>query len=65
MGYLSCSRMVKLVREIEREVWDVIKSDRLTATDLPLCLFDTNFESSLLYFELLLSGGATTSGRAV
>ncbi len=65
MGYLSSNCMVKLVREIEREVWDVVKCDRLTATDLPLCLFDTNSESSLLYFELLLTGGGTTSGRAV
>jgi len=65
MGYLSSNCMVKLVREIEREVWDVVKSDRLTATDFPLCLFGANSESSLLYFELLLTGGGTTSGRAV
>ena len=50
MGYLFSSRIVKLVRGTEWEVWDVVKSDRLTATNLPLCLIDTNYESSLLYF---------------
>ena len=50
MGYISSSRIVKLVRGTEWDLWDVVKSDRLTATNLPLCLIDTNYESSLLYF---------------
>ena len=41
--------MLKLVREIKWEVWEFVKSDRLTATNLPLCLIDTNYKSSLLY----------------
>lgn len=50
MGYLPSSRMLKLFRELEWEVWDIVKSDRLTATNLSLCLIGTNHESSLLYF---------------
>gem|GEM_PF-3387092 len=65
MVYISSSRKAKLVRGTEWELWDVVRSDRLTATNLPLCLIDTNYKSNLCISSFCYPMGRSSTKQSL